>query len=171
MRRAVAALASPASAWRLALVLAAGAALAAEVSGSGDAPLRGDPPVVAQIPDAAPAVASVRSDHPAVAERPLFHPSRRPWMPPAAPPPDAAVAPVPPPMPLPPPSGYTLVGVVVSGPTRSALLRAPGGGGAINVVEGQALDGWILREISPECLRFEAQGAEHDLRFPPPTAR
>jgi hypothetical protein len=89
-------------------------------------------------------------------ERPLFHPSRRPFPerkalaaleaaakakqtvpspPPAAPPP-------------PPPQGFLLRGTVIAGPLQSAIFERSGKDGYMRVLEGEQLEGWTLVEIT-----------------------
>jgi hypothetical protein len=89
-------------------------------------------------------------------ERPLFHPSRRPFPdrkalvaleaaakakqtvpspPPAAPPPA-------------PPQGFLLRGTVIAGPLQSAIFERSGKDGYMRVREGEQLEGWTLVEIT-----------------------
>jgi general secretion pathway protein N len=101
-------------------------------------------------------VAPRNVDYPAIAAYPLFYPTRTPWAPPppAPPPPEVAA-----PSTLVP---YTLVGVVVSGSTRNALVR----GQAKKVVtlsEGQEIEGWTLKSITPERLYFSAGEATYEM--------
>ena len=90
-------------------------------------------------------------------ERPLFHPSRRPFPDrkalaaleaatkakqtapaPAAPPPSAP----------PPPQGFLLRGTVIAGPLQSAIFERSGKDGYMRVREGEQLEGWTLVEIT-----------------------
>ena len=94
-------------------------------------------------------------------ERPLFHPSRRPF-------PDrktlvaleaatkakqtvptAAAPPTPPPPPS-PPQGVQLRGTVLAGPLQSAVFERTSGQTYIRVREGEQLDGWTLVKIGRE---------------------
>ncbi len=74
-------------------------------------------------------------------------------MPPLAYAPEAPAAPVSPLL------DYTLIGVVASGDQRTALLRLAREGRTISLNEGQALEGWTLREVTRDRLRF-ASGEE-----------
>jgi hypothetical protein len=94
-------------------------------------------------------------------ERPLFHPSRRPF-------PDrktlvaleaaaktkqtvpAAAAPPPPPPPPSPPQGVQLRGTVLAGPLQSAVFERTSGQTYVRVREGEQLDGWTLVKIGRE---------------------
>ncbi len=101
--------------------------------------------------------------HDAIATHPLFYPSRLPWVPPPPPEPEpVAVAPS-------PLTNYALVGVIVSGQTRSALIRPPGATNVITLHEGQALEGWTLQQISRTQLRFAAGDAGYEMTFLKPS--
>jgi hypothetical protein len=89
-------------------------------------------------------------------ERPLFHPSRRPF-----PDREALVATeaaakarqtVPSPTPAAsrptPPQGFLLRGTVIAGPLQSAIFERPGKEGYMRVREGEQLEGWTLVEIT-----------------------
>ncbi|WP_048863293.1 hypothetical protein, partial [Acidisphaera rubrifaciens] len=110
------------------------------------------------------AEAVVQTAYPAIAEHPLFYPSRTPWTPPPPPPP-APAAPARSPL-----TDYVLVGVIVSGQARSALIRPPGTAKIIRLAEGQDLAGWKLEEITRNQLRFAAGGSTYDMTFPRPSA-
>jgi hypothetical protein len=154
--------------WRFAVALAAGAALfiASTISlmrsptdrtafGSANAAANGQP--------GGEAVAAAATSFPTIAAYPLFYPSRMPWVPPAPPPP-APVSTAPSPL-----TNYALVGVVVSGDTRSALIRPPGATKIITLVEGQELGGWKLQEITRTQLRFAAGDASYEMKFLKPS--
>jgi len=122
-------------------------------------------------PAAAPAVADpviqVSPAYPAIAEHPLFYPTRQPWVPPPpkpAPPAPQAQAPTAP-HPL---QKYQLVGIVISEGMRTALLKPTDGSKTVVISEGQDLNGWTLREISRDGLHFESAGAGYDIKFPTP---
>jgi len=147
--------------WRLALVLVTGAMLV-EV-------LRLDPtelrPLAAGVQSRRPEPLDVppatpppdKTSYPAIAARPLFYPSRAPWVPPAPPPEE------PPPPPTLPLTDYALVGVIVSGTSRSALIRQMREGRTVLLSEGQELEGWKLREITRERLYFTGGDATYEM--------
>jgi hypothetical protein len=147
-------------AWRSVLVLAAGTAVIAELAFPWEQPAEMEPPSL-------PGPAELRhpgppppATYPAIAAHPLFSASRAPWVPAPEPPP--AVAPVV----LPPPNGYTLVGVILSGGTRSAILKSYNAAKTVTINEGETLSGWALRSIDAAGLHFEANGQTFDLGFP-----
>jgi len=95
-------------------------------------------------------MASADALYPAIAAHPLFYPTRTPWIPPATPV-ELQAASAPSPL-----TGYTLVGVIVSGSARSALIKASGTNKTVMLGEGKQLEGWTLREITRERLYFAA---------------
>jgi hypothetical protein len=130
---------------------------------------------VSALPPNAPAAAQAAADptapvahvYPAIAEHPLFYPTRQPWAPPApkaAPPAPQAPAPTT----VHPLQKYQLVGVVISEGARTALLKPSDGGKTVTISEGQQLNGWTLREISRDAAHFESGGDAYDLKFPTP---
>jgi hypothetical protein len=163
LQRAVAAFTAPLS-WRTVLVLMAVLAVAGEwimprelaeympaPAGASNAP-----------PAGSPAAARAAGTYPAIAEHPLFYPTRQPW----APPPAAetkAPSPQATPVPL---ANYTLAGVVITSANRVALLKSSSTTKTVTLTEGRDLEGWTLREISRERLRFESGGTTYDMRFP-----
>jgi hypothetical protein len=160
--RRLAALAAGPIAWRNLAVLAALLAAAVQLA----MPMR--------LPDAGPAAASAgaaalpapppprrAAGYPAIAEHPLFSPTRKPYVPPPAPAPAATAAAT-------ALHDYLLLGVVVEGNTGIALLKPPGGDDTIRAVPGQTIAGWKLREITPDTLEFENGAARFALRFPHP---
>ena len=156
--------------WRACLLSVAGTALAFEVARPAEAPMAA-PASTALPSDAAvpPTAAHGRAPRKGIAEHPLFHASRQPWRPPlAAPPaPPAPVAP-PPAVALAPPRGYVLVGIVLSGDMRTAMLHTQNGAKVVKVVEGQVLDGWTVRGIDRDGLHLEASGAVCTILFRTP---
>ena len=113
------------------------------------------------------AAAAMTPAYPAIAEHPLFYPTRQPWVPPPpkpAPPAPQAQAPTAP-HPL---QKYQLVGIVISEGMRTALLKPTDGSKTVVISEGQDLNGWTLREISRDGLHFESAGAGYDIKFPTP---
>jgi hypothetical protein len=163
IRNAVAAATAPLS-WRAVLVLMAALAVAGEwitprelteyapaPAGASNAP-----------PAGSPAAARAAAIYAAIAEHPLFYPTRQPWAPPPAAEPKA---------PLPqtaavPLANYTLAGVVITSANRVALLKSSTTAKTLTLTEGRDLDGWTLREITREHLRFESGGTTYDMHFP-----
>ena len=99
--------------------------------------------------------------YPAIAEHPLFSPTRKPYVAPHPPTP-AAVA-----------EGstlrdYLLLGTVIAGNTRIALLKQPGNHQTIRATPGETIAGWKLREITPDALQFEDAAARFTLHLPNP---
>jgi general secretion pathway protein N len=159
--------------------VAASAALIAVVSLLADlaiVPSRGSrdadsaqPPKSAELPRALKPVGA----YAAVAERPLFQPSRRPAPPPApkaAPPIAEAVAtqtappattPAPPPVLAP----MTLLAIVISDNKREAVLGLAGGKSS-TLAEGETLDGWTLASVLPDRVVFRLAATEKEVTFP-----
>jgi hypothetical protein len=46
------------------------------------------------------------------------------------------------------------------------LLKSSTTAKTVTLTEGRDLEGWTLREITREHLRFESAGSTYDLRFP-----
>ncbi|HEY1300533.1 MAG TPA: hypothetical protein VGF07_08545 [Stellaceae bacterium] len=152
-------------AWRGAVVVAAVLAIAVQFA----APTRFSlpaprPSAGSDAPAPEPrAAAPARVGYPAIAEHPLFDPSRQPWAPPAPPPhPDVAATG---PAAL---QNYELSGVVISAHGRTALLRTKAGGKILILSEGQKFDGWTLQLVGPEGLHFDSGGSGYDLKFASP---
>lgn len=155
-------------AWRLALVVLAAAALWQVMTMP---PMEG-----IGMPPPAPALAEAEPEpsegddaggptggYPAIAAHPLFYPSRMPWVPPP-PPPEPEPEPV---VPTPPAlDGYSVVGVIVSGSTRAALVRASGDNSTLLLNEGQEFEGWTLMDVTQEKLVFSAGDARYEMIFP-----
>ncbi len=160
-RRAIALATGPLG-WRSLAVLAAAIAVVAQLA----MPVRlpAPDPLAATQPAASlrarPAAARPATRYPAIAEHPLFSPTRQPYVPPKAPPVTvAARAPL---------RDYLLLGTVVEGNTRIALIKPPGRHGTIRAVPGQTIAGWKLREIMPDALEFENGAARFALHFSNP---
>ena len=163
IRNAVAAVTAPLS-WRAVLVLMAALAVAAEwIMPRELAEYMPAPAAASDAPPAgSPAAARAAATYAAIAEHPLFYPTRQPWAPPPAaetkaPLPQAATVPL---------ANYVLAGVVITNANRVALLKSSTTAKTLTLTEGRDLDGWTLREISREGLRFESGGATYDMRFP-----
>jgi hypothetical protein len=147
-------------AWRGALVLAAATAVVVELAYPWEQPADLSPPALGGATELRRPGPPPTAAFPAIAEHPLFHPSRAPWVAPPAPAPQVAVT-----VPA-PPGGYILSGVVLSGGMRSAILKNGSGGKTVLIGEGEALNGWTLRRIDAAGLHFEAGGQTFDLPFP-----
>lgn len=80
-------------------------------------------------------------------ERPLFAMSRRQ---PVAPPP--TIVEPPPPPPPPDPGDLTLIGVMVGGDSAVALLRIKGRADTLSVRDGEIIDGWTIKRITPRGM-------------------
>jgi hypothetical protein len=116
-----------------------------------------------EIPITLPAQAAFE-DHRAALERPLFHPSRRPFpdrkallaLETAAKAKQAAQrpAPVPPPPPPSPPQGFLLRGTVIAGPLQSAVFERQGKEGYVRVRAGEQLEGWTLVKIERQEVQL-----------------
>jgi hypothetical protein len=135
------------------------------VPGRSDSGGRTPGPAAAPAADAGgdAAAPAAKATYPAIAEHPLFYPSRTPWAPPPPPPPKP-VSTAPSPL-----TNYALIGVIVSGETRTALIRPPGASKTITIAEGQSLGGWTLQEITRTRLRFAAGDASYEMNFPKPS--
>jgi hypothetical protein len=156
-------------AWRLILVAAAAYALFAVWNVPPvNLPAPRGPLAAAEAAQAAAAPATTTAaavaSYPAIAAHPLFYPSRSPWRPPPPPPPK-------PPAPKAPPTltKYALVGLIVSGDTRIALIKPPGSEKTILLGVGQELNGWMLKEITRDRLRFAAGDAGYDMTLSKPS--
>lgn len=77
-----------------------------------------------------------------ISERPLFAASRRPFVPPAVA--EPAAGPVEAPL---EPLEAELVGVVLTGERRSALVHREGSAGPERFWVGQSVDGWLVEEV------------------------
>jgi hypothetical protein len=166
MQRALAPLTAPLG-WRSAVLLLAVLTALWQLAMPIELPVSAPPPSPPAAMPPAASVAAVSPAYPAIAEHPLFYPTRQPWAPPAP-----KAAPPAPPAPVPravhPLQKYQLVGVVISEGARSALLKPSDGGKTVTISERQQLNGWILREITRDALHFESGDAAYDLTFPTP---
>jgi hypothetical protein len=83
-----------------------------------------------------------------IADRPLFSPARRPFVPP---PPQTvlAVAQVAPPPPPPEPPASRVLAVVIGPDRRAAVLRLTTGKTAV-ILEGERVGDWILTSVLPD---------------------
>ena len=98
--------------------------------------------------------------------RPIFSRTRLPFKPPQP------VLPAPPPMPLPaivPPrqaeEGIALLGIVLSGDTRRALLRLRAFPQGKWVTVGEEVNGWRLSEVAPDRVMLQAVGQSLQLKL------
>jgi general secretion pathway protein N len=99
-----------------------------------------------------------------VLQRPLFAETRRP------PPPEAAQDT------LGAADGFTLLGTIIAGDGKSALIRYGRPPKLARVGEGQAVEGWTVREILPDRVLLEHGAARRALKLvdhpgAPPIAR
>jgi hypothetical protein len=163
IRSALAAATAP-LAWRAVLVLMAALAVAAEWIMPRELAEYAAAPAAPgnAAPAGGPTAARVAGTYPAIAAQPLFYATRQPWAPPPA---AETKAPSPQAMPV-PLANYTLTGVVMTSANRVALLKSSTTAKTVTLAEGRDLDGWTLREISREHLRFESGGTIYDMRFP-----
>jgi hypothetical protein len=146
-------------AWRGLLVLAATTALIAEMEFPWEQPSETASTAPAGAAELRHAGLPPQTAYPAIAQHPLFYPSRAPWAPAPEPPAVAHVA-------MPAPTGYALAGLILSGSTRSAILKTGGGAKTMTISEGDSLGGWTLRRIDAAGLHFELDGRTFDLAFP-----
>ncbi len=94
------------------------------------------------------------ADFAAIAARPLFAPTRRPDAARAA----SAIE-----------TRYRLLGIVIAGAARHALLAPIAGGPALELAEGGAVEGWTVRKIeSDRVLLASPAGADASLALKAP---
>ena len=156
--------------WRLAVVLAGGLLLmtvwdlpvidVSRLSRAPHIPPRGGGD---EVETEDPSVLAVKA-YPAIAREPLFYPTRTRWTPPPPPPPPPPVVRPPPPL-----NRYTLTGVIVSGDSRTALVKAQSGNKTMILTEGEKLEGWTLQTISETHLLFTAGKATYEMHLPKPS--
>lgn len=91
-------------------------------------------------------------------ERPIFLAARKPPEDPDAPQ-EQAMAP--------PPISFSLIGVLVSGSERLAIVKPSAGQEAVSLPAGAALDAWTVAEISSDWIRLESGKFEAELRLLP----
>ena len=97
-----------------------------------------------------------------IVERPLFSPNRRPAQPPP-PQPAASASKI---QQAPPPAlSATLVGVFISPGTGSAIVRLANGKSS-SLSEGETVDGWVLRRVTPDLAQFTHGTTTVELTFP-----
>lgn len=106
-------------------------------------------------------------------ERPLFRQSRRPAEIKAAVavPAKAKKPTTSRPKPIPQLRQLALVGIALIGDRRLALLRPNGERGVLQVVEGEALDGWQVESIETEAVTFRFGTNRRRVEFPKPAVR
>jgi general secretion pathway protein N len=85
-------------------------------------------------------------------DRPLFNPSRKPVAAPAA----AALAAAPPP----PPSDVVLIGIIIDGVQRLALLHTPASPLSISATVGATVGGWRIAAIEPDHIVLRSGATE-----------
>jgi hypothetical protein len=115
-------------------------------------------------PDPVPPAAAKPQPLQALRDRPLFSASRR-AIAPDAPPTDVA-----PPDETPEAGGdvppWTLVGVVLSGRARAALLRPLDGSAPFRLAQGEEKDGWTLVSVGRFAASFRRGDQTATLKFP-----
>ncbi len=94
--------------------------------------------------------ATAVTEWPAILERPLFAPNRRPVKADEAAP---SVL-----------DGYLVLGIGLMRPAATAVVKTPGGK-PTRLVPGQRLDGWTLTMIEPKRLIFQRDGEKRILLF------
>jgi len=152
-------------AWRCLVILAAGLTAAAQLILPTE-PFSPLPPAALGAPalrPAAPESASARTSSSEILEKPLFSPTRRPWVAERAAEPETVA-----PARVSELDKYILRGIVLDEGTRVGLLKPSNGGKMIAAREGDVVEGWTLREITAEGLRFESGSASFDLYFASP---
>ncbi|MDX1540542.1 MAG: hypothetical protein R3349_03975, partial [Geminicoccaceae bacterium] len=95
-----------------------------------------------------------------ISERPLFAPSRRPYIPPATVEPAAGPAEAP----L-EPLAAELVGVMLTGERRAALVQREGSASVERLAVGQSIDGWLIEEVEPRYALLRRGGEEQVLEL------
>jgi hypothetical protein len=104
-----------------------------------------------------------------ISARPLFFPSRRPFVPPDAPAATQAA--------VPPPIGVELIGVLLTEQERAALVQPQGEAEAHWLHEGQTVAGWSVEEIAADHVtlrdgdRLELVKLRADRAPDPPKAK
>ena len=71
----------------------------------------------------------------------------------------------PPPPPLPPPPNIALVGIVIDGQTRLAIVKLPGASTASSLTVGEMIAGWQVTRIESDHLALQAGTAEQEFRL------
>ena len=164
MLHRITSLAAAPLAWRGLLLAAAGIAAAAQLVLPSTIPIYRPAPASPALLSPQPAdQPRPNTVYPEIAEHPLFYPTRLPFVGPKTPEPAAAAVPR-----ITPLRDYALIGIIVSKGIRIALLRPNAGGKTVFATEGQAVDGWTVREIRPDRLHFENGATSFDLRFVSP---
>lgn len=108
------------------------------------------PPAAGFMPPPASAFASV-------AERPLFDPARKKYVPP----PSAAADKAAPPLPL----NLSLIGVIIDSERRLALMKSSETALAMSYAVGDQIDGWQIAEVDPDRVVLKAGTAEDAIRM------
>jgi hypothetical protein len=91
-------------------------------------------------------------------ERPIFLAARKP--------PEVADAPEAKTM-APPPISFSLIGILVSGADRLAVLKPAAGGEALSLPAGAVLDAWTVAEIGADWIRLGSGAFEAELQLLP----
>lgn len=138
-------------------LLAAALPVAARFAGRADGPaaasaLAAGPPVLPDQPVIDPLA------YKEIVDRPLFVRDRRP----------AVVATAEPQAAAPPPPALSLLGVMVLGDERVALLKRDTGGATLSVRKNDSVDGWAVDAIEAEAVVLRVGTARQTIGFPAP---
>lgn len=63
------------------------------------------------------------------------------------------------------PSDLALVGIILDGPTKMALLKSSSAPLAVGVPEGGVFEGWEIASVEPDKVVFAAHGDRQELRL------
>jgi general secretion pathway protein N len=102
-----------------------------------------------------------------IVERPVFMPTRRPASAQAAAVPAAQTAKPAPAAPSPLQS-YALIGVLLDGDQRIAVLKQASSPATVRVIEGDTVQGWTAAQIAADRVVFRSGSGEYVVEFPKP---
>ncbi|MGA9795319.1 MAG: hypothetical protein WBQ17_07265 [Rhizomicrobium sp.] len=63
------------------------------------------------------------------------------------------------------PSDLALVGVILDGPTKMALLKSATTPLAVGIPEGGVFEGWEIASVAPDMVVFAAHGSRQELKL------
>jgi type II secretory pathway component PulC len=114
-------------------------------------------PTVAKLPDAPPSfVAASHDSFASIADRPLFEPTRKKYVPPPKPDAEKAAPPIP---------KIFLVGVIIDTDTRIAMVKTPDAALATALAVGGEIAGWQISAIEPDRILLNAGNSENEIRL------